>query len=91
MSSTITPSKASLNRVEVTEASTPPILWPIFLQETIALTRRLFIQLQRRPSTLIAGIVQPLMWLILFGALFQNAPQGLFGDDVRYGQFWEQG
>ncbi|MEL6129711.1 MAG: ABC transporter permease [Cyanobacteria bacterium J06636_28] len=58
-----------------------------FLQETLALTKRLFIQLQRRPSTLAAGIVQPLMWLILFGALFQNVPQGLFGDSVNYGQF----
>ncbi|MEO0457963.1 MAG: ABC transporter permease [Cyanobacteria bacterium P01_A01_bin.114] len=58
-----------------------------FLQETAALTKRLFIQLQRRPSTLVAGIVQPLMWLILFGALFQNVPQGLFGDSVSYGQF----
>ncbi|MDI9640238.1 ABC transporter permease [Geitlerinema splendidum] len=57
------------------------------IQETLALTKRLFIQLQRRPSTLIAGVVQPLMWLILFGALFQNAPQGLFGDRVSYGQF----
>jgi len=57
------------------------------LQETGALTRRLFIQLQRRPSTLIAGIIQPIMWLVLFGALFQNAPQGLFGTDVSYGQF----
>ncbi|MEO0397259.1 MAG: ABC transporter permease [Cyanobacteria bacterium P01_A01_bin.137] len=58
-----------------------------FFQETLALTKRLFIQLQRRPSTLAAGIVQPLMWLILFGALFQNVPQGLFGDSVNYGQF----
>jgi ABC-2 type transport system permease protein len=58
-----------------------------FLQETLALTRRLFIQLQRRPSTLIAGIIQPLMWLILFGALFQNVPQGLFGESRNYGQF----
>nr|WP_239651729.1 ABC transporter permease [Neosynechococcus sphagnicola] len=58
-----------------------------FVQETIALTRRLFIQLQRRPSTLIAGIIQPLMWLVLFGALFQNAPPGLFGDSQNYGQF----
>lgn len=60
---------------------------PAFLQETAALTRRLFIQLQRRPSTLVAGIIQPLMWLILFGALFQNAPQGLFGESQSYGQF----
>jgi ABC-2 type transport system permease protein len=57
------------------------------MQETGALTRRLFIQLQRRPSTLIAGIIQPIMWLVLFGALFQNAPPGLFGTDVSYGQF----
>jgi ABC-2 type transport system permease protein len=58
-----------------------------FIQETLALTKRLFIQLQRRPSTLIAGIVQPLMWLVLFGALFQNAPQGMMGSDLNYGQF----
>ncbi len=57
------------------------------IQETTALTRRLFIQLQRRPSTLIAGIIQPLMWLILFGALFQNAPKGLFGETDNYAQF----
>lgn len=58
-----------------------------FIQETLALTKRLFIQLQRRPSTLIAGVIQPLMWLILFGALFQNAPQGMFGESVNYAQF----
>lgn len=61
--------------------------WGEFFQETIALNRRLFIQLKRRPTTLIAGIIQPLMWLILFGALFQNAPQNLFGEQVNYGQF----
>ncbi|MEL6815697.1 MAG: ABC transporter permease, partial [Cyanobacteria bacterium J06598_3] len=58
-----------------------------FIQETAALTRRLFIQLKRRPTTLVAGVVQPLMWLILFGALFQNVPSGLFGDSQNYGQF----
>ena len=57
------------------------------VQETLALTRRLFIQLRRRPSTLVAGIIQPVMWLILFGALFQNAPRGLFGASQSYGQF----
>lgn len=60
---------------------------PDFWQETLALTRRLFIQLQRRPSTLVAGVVQPLIWLVLFGALFQNVPSGLFGDSVNYSQF----
>ncbi|MEL6489197.1 MAG: ABC transporter permease [Cyanobacteria bacterium J06555_13] len=58
-----------------------------FIQETSALTRRLFIQLQRRPTTLVAGVIQPLMWLILFGALFQNVPSGLFGESQNYGQF----
>jgi ABC-2 type transport system permease protein len=52
-------------------------------QETIALTRRLFIQLIRRPSTLIAGLIQPLMWLVLFGALFQNAPEGFLGGEYQ--------
>ena len=62
-----------------------------FLQETLALTKRLFIQLQRRPSTLMAGIIQPFMWLILFGALFSNAPQGLFGNDISYARFLAPG
>lgn len=62
-----------------------------FIQETVALTKRLFIQLQRRPSTLVAGIVQPLMWLILFGALFQYAPEGLLGEGVNYSQFLAPG
>lgn len=68
-------------------AGAPPSFFSELVQETLALTRRLFIQLQRRPSTLIAGIIQPVMWLVLFGALFQNAPQGLFGTSQSYGQF----
>jgi ABC-2 type transport system permease protein len=66
-------------------------LWADFWQETFALTKRLFIQLQRRPSTVIAGVIQPLMWLILFGALFYHAPQGLFGQEINYGQFLAPG
>lgn len=90
MSTTITPSKSDLNwsgnlsrQIPVNE--TPGV--GEFIQETLALTKRLFIQLQRRPSTLIAGIIQPLMWLILFGALFQNAPAGMFGEGMSYGKF----
>jgi len=56
-------------------------------QETLALTRRLFLQLVRRPSTLVAGILQPLIWLILFGALFANAPEGLLPGGITYGRF----
>ena len=56
-------------------------------QETLALTRRLFLQLVRRPSTLVAGVLQPLIWLILFGALFANAPEGLLPGGMSYGRF----
>lgn len=62
-----------------------------FIQETIALTKRLFIQLKRRPSTLVAGVIQPFMWLILFGALFSKAPANLFGNDLSYGKFLAPG
>lgn len=91
MSGTVTPPKSDIlqpaasTQFNVGE-STPNFLGEL-VQETLALTRRLFIQLQRRPSTLIAGIIQPVMWLVLFGALFQNAPQGLFGNSASYGQF----
>lgn len=57
------------------------------LQETSALTRRLFLQLQRRPSTLVAGVLQPLIWLVLFGALFSRAPEGLLPGGMSYGRF----
>jgi ABC-2 type transport system permease protein len=90
MSGTITPSKSDINLQPDASSQIPIGENPgigEFVQETLALTKRLFIQLQRRPSTLIAGIVQPLMWLILFGALFQNAPQGLFGEGLSYGKF----
>lgn len=90
MSSTVTPPK--LNEVAHPGAiaqtnATSSNGFADLVQETLALTRRLFIQLQRRPSTLVAGIIQPVMWLFLFGALFQNAPQGLFGNSHSYGQF----
>ena len=61
--------------------------WAEVLQETLALTGRLFLQLQRRPTTLVAGVLQPLIWLILFGALFERAPEGLLPDGLSYGRF----
>lgn len=90
MSGTITPSKSDINLKSDVSNQIPVNDNPgfgEFAQETLALTKRLFIQLQRRPSTLIAGIIQPIMWLVLFGALFQNAPQGLFGEGMSYGKF----
>ncbi len=56
-------------------------------QETSALTWRLFIQLIRRPSTLFAGILQPLIWLFLFAALFSNAPVDFLPGGTSYGEF----
>jgi ABC-2 type transport system permease protein len=61
--------------------------WAEISQETLALTRRLFVQLLRRPSTLVAGVLQPLIWLVLFGALFANAPAGLLPGGGSYGRF----
>ncbi|NEO35241.1 MAG: ABC transporter permease [Moorea sp. SIOASIH] len=90
MSKILTPPKSDFNwqpdlTAPIPVSDTPGV--SEFIQETLALTKRLFIQLQRRPSTLMAGIIQPLMWLILFGALFQNAPQGIFGESLSYGKF----
>jgi ABC-2 type transport system permease protein len=73
----------SVDAGDVDWGNTIAAMW----QETEALTRRLFIQLYRRPSTLIAGLIQPLMWLVLFGALFENAPTVFLGEGVHYGQF----
>lgn len=95
MSSTVTPPKSDpiwqeLASAQINTGDTSNWFGEL-VQETLALTRRLFIQLQRRPSTLIAGIIQPVMWLVLFGALFQNAPKGIFGNTTNYGQFLSAG
>jgi ABC-2 type transport system permease protein len=78
---TISPSSSP-----VTSSPAPSALAEIS-QETLALTGRLFVQLQRRPSTLVAGVLQPLIWLVLFGALFAKAPAGLLPGDISYGRF----
>ncbi len=69
------------------DASAPSSALAEISQEILALTRRLFVQLARRPSTLVAGVLQPLIWLILFGALFANAPAGLLPGGMSYGRF----
>jgi ABC-2 type transport system permease protein len=87
MSSTVTPTPLA----PAWPTQTTPNPAAELLQETWALTRRLLIQLQRRPATLVAGMIQPLMWLILFGALFQNAPADFFSNGVNYAQFLSAG
>nr|QVY58127.1 ABC-2 type transporter [Eucheuma denticulatum] len=61
------------------------------VNEIYALIKRLYLQTFRRPSTLVSGIIQPLLWLILFGALFQNAPVGLFTSNIGYNRFLSPG
>nr|QCI04206.1 hypothetical protein [Anotrichium furcellatum] len=71
------------------------ILHKIFINELIieikALTRRLYIQTYRRPSTLLVGVIQPLLWIILFSALFQKTPITLFNNNIKYHDFLSPG
>lgn len=60
-------------------------------QEVITLTNRLYIQLKRRPSIFIISIIQPLLWLILFGSLFQNFPINLLTKNIKYNTFLTPG
>lgn len=58
-----------------------------YQQEIKCLTSRLFTQAIRRPSSIISGLIQPLLWLLLFGALFKNIPLSLFHINYEYIQF----
>lgn len=61
-------------------------------QEIKQILKRLYLQTYRRPSSLIISIIQPLLWLLLFGALFQNAPIYLFEQcNVQYREFLNPG
>lgn len=63
-----------------------------FIQEIKTLIKRLYIQLYRRPSGIFASIIQSLLWLILFGALFQNAPLSLISQyKIKYFHFLSYG
>jgi ABC-2 type transport system permease protein len=85
----MTSASPGLNALTADNAAASPLAE--ILQETLALTRRLFVQLLRRPSTLIAGVLQPLIWLLLFGALFANAPSGFLPGGESYGRFFGAG
>ncbi|MGB3758852.1 MAG: ABC transporter permease, partial [Rivularia sp. (in: cyanobacteria)] len=73
MSDTVFSSKSDINLQKIASpqlySDANQSVFGELVQETLALTRRLFIQLKRRPSTLVASIIQPVMWLVLFGAL----------------------
>ena len=61
------------------------------VQEINTLTRRLYKQIIRRPSTFIVSMIQPLLWLLLFGSLFQNIPINLFTSNLKYEAFLTPG
>jgi ABC-2 type transport system permease protein len=61
------------------------------LQETGAILQRLLLQLKRRPSSVVVGLVQPLIWLVLFAGLFANAPAGFLPANMGYGRFMAAG
>nr|YP_009300475.1 hypothetical chloroplast RF38 [Campylaephora sungminbooi]AKU47394.1 hypothetical chloroplast RF38 [Campylaephora sungminbooi]ALN11841.1 hypothetical chloroplast RF38 [Campylaephora sungminbooi] len=61
------------------------------VQEVNTLTKRLYKQIIRRPSTFIASMIQPLLWLLLFGSLFQNIPINLFTSNIKYETFLTPG
>nr|YP_009398116.1 hypothetical protein [Gredgaria maugeana]ARW67302.1 hypothetical protein [Gredgaria maugeana] len=61
-------------------------------RETREIMHRLYLQSFRRPSSLIINMIQPLLWLLLFGALFENAPIYLFEQyKVQYREFLNPG
>lgn len=60
-------------------------------QEIYTLSNRLIIQTYRQPILVILGIIQPLLWLFLFGALFQNAPTNLLLQNIPYTHFISPG
>ena len=70
-----------------TKIACPPFLFQSFLQEILNLTRRLLLQTMRRPAQIIAGLIQPLLWLILFGALFKDIPLQSFNPKLGYNTF----
>nr|WGH12952.1 hypothetical protein Ycf38 [Echinothamnion sp.] len=60
--------------------------------ETREIMHRLYLQSFRRPSSLIINMIQPLLWLLLFGALFENAPIYLFEQyKIQYREFLNPG
>nr|CRF40186.1 Hypothetical protein ycf38 [Laurencia snackeyi] len=61
-------------------------------KEINAIVNRLSLQTYRRPASIIIQLIQPLLWLILFGALFQNAPINLFDNgNMKYKEFLNPG
>lgn len=55
------------------------------MMEIKALAWRSFIHSKRTPMVVVAGLMQPLIWLFLFSAIFKNSPmKDLVGGDGSY-------
>lgn len=48
-----------------------------FIQAFLTLSQRWLWRLRREPSALVASVVQPVIWLVLFGNLFSSGLEGL--------------
>ncbi|MBI4865437.1 MAG: ABC transporter permease [Candidatus Wallbacteria bacterium] len=61
-----------------------PVTTPAFWQETRALTRRWVLQASRERMMIVFGLMQPLLWLLLFGNVFSGVARwrpDVFGTD----------
>lgn len=54
------------------------------LLEIRALAWRQFVHSKRRPIVMIAGLMQPLIWLLLFSAVFKNSPMASLAGSGSY-------
>ena len=70
-----------------TKITCQTFLFQNILQEILNLTKRLLLQAMRRPAHIIAGLIQPLLWLLLFGALFKDIPLQSFDPGFGYNSF----
>ena len=57
---------------------------PSFTATASALAYRTWVKAFRRPGMLMFSFVQPLMWMLFFGFLFQRFRLEGFGADTRY-------
>ncbi|MBA2452582.1 MAG: ABC transporter permease [Chloroflexia bacterium] len=55
-----------------------------FSRASLALTKRWLWRLRREPMGIIAALIQPAIWLILFGNLFQNGVAGAEGNYIAF-------
>ncbi|MDJ0839001.1 MAG: ABC transporter permease [Acidobacteriota bacterium] len=54
------------------------------LMEIKVLTWRAFLHSKRTPMVLIAGLIQPLIWLLLFSSIFKNSPMANLAGSGSY-------